>query len=412
MSKLKKLLINPIRFFKDSWVFFSSNISKIQGVQNLFVISHLGQLGQVEALIIKENFKKNSLIILYTNKNLKMPNVILEKVNSKLFIQIELLRLPLAPNVIDLKKIINLNCIYSKLLNKISPKELFILSFEKHYCLLAARASDANININLVEEGTATYKYGSYESAIETLYSNLNKNEKKVALLINKFSLFSPLRPVLKIHTDFKNGYICFPELLSNVFNIRNVSYFFVHENGGVINKYIENIKKSYKISCKDIIFLNQRYPFPKESYANILVDILDNYTKKLNVKAFIKLHPKDSLDIKHILENKIKNIKSSSIYLIDNPDFLVEPLIFLVKPKIILSLTSTSLVYTKFLSKETSAISCYPIIRKRLLKLTQDMLSPNKFFQEADEHFSILTKFDNVQIAYEDKDIINILNR
>ncbi|TNH03475.1 poly-alpha-2,8 sialosyl sialyltransferase, partial [Pasteurellaceae bacterium Phil11] len=52
MSKLKKLLINPIRFFKDSWVFFSSNISKIQGVQNLFVISHLGQLGQVEALII------------------------------------------------------------------------------------------------------------------------------------------------------------------------------------------------------------------------------------------------------------------------------------------------------------------------------------------------------------------------
>ena len=49
---------------------------------NIFYISNLGQLRQIETLIEFENLSNNVLIIGYTNKNLEMPSFVLKQVDK------------------------------------------------------------------------------------------------------------------------------------------------------------------------------------------------------------------------------------------------------------------------------------------------------------------------------------------
>ncbi|WP_326845035.1 polysialyltransferase family glycosyltransferase [Mannheimia haemolytica] len=53
-------------------------------------------------------------------------------------------------------------------------------SFERHYSLLGTLAKNMGFKVNLVEEGTGTYKYSSMQEACKKLDDSMNYQEKKV----------------------------------------------------------------------------------------------------------------------------------------------------------------------------------------------------------------------------------------
>ena len=74
LKKLRKLFVNPIGFFRDSWFFNSKNKAeellsplKIKS-KNIFIISNLGQLKKAESFVQKFSKRSNYLIVLATEK--------------------------------------------------------------------------------------------------------------------------------------------------------------------------------------------------------------------------------------------------------------------------------------------------------------------------------------------------------
>ncbi|WGE89089.1 alpha-2,8-polysialyltransferase family protein [Actinobacillus arthritidis] len=395
MKKIKKFLVNPLRFMTDSWVCKYAHLEDFKKTKNLFVLTHLGQLSQAEALIKQEKLLNCVLIILYTKKNTTMPMMVKKASNPSLFNRIQQLKIPSFPNKVQIKNLTYINNSYRNLLAKIKPHRLFMFSFEKHYCLLAQRASERNIEVNLIEEGTATYKYKNLNEANALVKSSLSIKEKKTAFFINMLPMFRELRPALSVFNGFNKVYAVFPELLKDTFNFKEGKAFFLYKNIE-IGKTALNIKNKYEISTDDILFLNQRYPFPKEVYVQCLVRILSIYTEKYTCKVFIKLHPKDPEELKEILKQEIVNSPmSSKIILIDESGFLVESLIKAVEPKKVLALTSTSLIYSQLLANDINAESIYLLIKEKML---ESIAYEHKNFYEVEEHFAILNKFKNVK--------------
>ncbi|HAM6280221.1 alpha-2,8-polysialyltransferase family protein, partial [Escherichia coli] len=88
LKKLRKLFVNPIGFFRDSWFFNSKNKAeellsplKIKS-KNIFIISNLGQLKKAESFVQKFSKRSNYLIVLATEKNTEMPKIIVEQINN------------------------------------------------------------------------------------------------------------------------------------------------------------------------------------------------------------------------------------------------------------------------------------------------------------------------------------------
>ncbi|EFH6250138.1 TPA: poly-alpha-2,8 sialosyl sialyltransferase, partial [Escherichia coli] len=121
LKKLRKLFVNPIGFFRDSWFFNSKNKAeellsplKIKS-KNIFIISNLGQLKKAESFVQKFSKRSNYLIVLATEKNTEMPKIIVEQINNKLFSSYKVLFIPTFPNVFSLKKVIWFYNVYNYL---------------------------------------------------------------------------------------------------------------------------------------------------------------------------------------------------------------------------------------------------------------------------------------------------------
>lgn len=393
LKKTLKFCSNPIRFFKDSWLFKHKYLEEQYKTENLFVISHLGQLAQVEALIKKEAFLNCVLVILYTRKNIKMPELTRKNANKSLFRRVLLLEIPTYPNKIHIKNLIQMNNSYQRMIDEIKPHRLFVFSFEKHYGMLLAYAAKKNIAVNLIEEGTATYKYDSIEDANEKIKKSFSLKEKVKAKFILTLPLLSELRPSLSIYNRFNTIYSVDSKALEKVFFAKKYQYFFLYENIEA-DFLVKSIQKKYNITSKDIVFLNQRYPFPVKVYADILIDILKSH-KPSDSKVFLKLHPKDTEELKAALKNAInEDHLIPQFVLIEESSFLVENLIHFTKPKQVIALTSTGLVYAPKTSQETESISIYPLLRQKML---EKMPYSDSVFKESDEHFHILQKFSGI---------------
>ncbi|WGE63021.1 alpha-2,8-polysialyltransferase family protein [Actinobacillus equuli subsp. haemolyticus] len=392
MKKIKKLLFNPLRFIADSWFCKYAHLEDFKKTKNLFVLTHLGQLAQAEALIKQEKLLNCVLIILYTKKNTKMPELVRKSSDPKLFNRVQQLKIPSFPNKIHIKNLVYINNSYRELLAKIKPNRLFIFSFEKHYSLLAQRAIDRKIEVNLIEEGTATYKYNSLKEANFLINSSLSAKERKTAFFIRTLPIFKELRPALSLFHNFKKVYAVFPELLKNTFSFKEGKEFFLYSDIEA-NKNILDIIRRYEISSNDIIFLNQRYPFPQTVYAKCLIHELSIYANRYHCKVFLKLHPKDPTELKDVLRNEIDCMSmNSNIILIDEYGFLIESLIKETSPKKVVALTSTSLVYSGLLSKNTNSESIYLLIKEKML---EHINYDHKVFYEVEDHFNILKKFE-----------------
>lgn len=390
-SKIKKAILKPISFIKDSYFFKFHLAEDHRTTDNLFFISQMGQLAQYEELIRQRKLKNNVLIVLYTKKNNKMPRDISNKASTDLFNTIRLLCLPKAPMNINIKNYILMYNSYSYLLKRVKPKYIFISSFEKHYSLLANIAKSLNILVNLVEEGTGTYKYNNMAEANMELRRNLSKKEKIETIKIKLLPHYSELKNSLEIFNKFSNIYVSYPNLASEMFDCKNIYKFSAYQNTKISPEAI-SFCKAKKINKNDILFLAQRYPFPEEEYISSLLETVKKFSKNKK-RVFIKLHPKERDSTKFIYLKLAKKLKN--IFIIHDVSFSSEEVISFIKPNFVLSLTSTGLVYSNLISEKTKNISIYPTFKKSIIKrigFNEDN------FREIEQHYQILRKFSHIE--------------
>lgn len=400
IHKLKKLIFHPKELIENSMWFKKDTIDIDTTANNLFIVSHLGQLSQVESLIEYENLKDNFLVIVYTNSNGEMPKILKNKYNRQLFKGSYLLLLPDTPNDVSRKKLLFMRRNYIQVFESIKPKILYVLSFEGHYNLLVSYAKQNYCKVCLIEEGTATYK----KETLSELSIGLGENLKKITFnsiyfFIRSFLFFKQVKGIksdIKRYKDFDKLYVSFPSLIGDKFNAKEIETFFLH--AGEI-KNIEKIKlliEQYQMTENDFIYVNQRYTIENQEFAKSIIIILEEVVKDFKNKVFIKMHPKDTplLKKEFIKQIQIRNIQKEIVF-IEESDFLIEPTVAVLQPRAVLGLTSTALVYVPLVSPKTNV---YSIASKFLNRISSKSYNKNGV-KTIKEHLDILRDFSHVYI-------------
>lgn len=394
MSKFSKLYRTPVKYFLDARLFRSNDLKEAQKATNLFVIAHYGQLHQVENLIKFEGLTDNLLCILYTDANLRMPELIQESYNKSLFASVVINRLPIRPNSLDIENIIYIQRSYKKLLSKVSPTNLYLLSFEAHYSLLASYANAKSIKCHLIEEGTGSYKFDDKGNNLSPVILPVNGIKNKVK---RRALSLSPYRYFLQVFKNFDHVYCAFPEVMACGFPSSNYTKYFLHAEGSKdVPLDVLNTIKHYSFDKDSTIFVSQRYGVNQQDYISSIINSLISFNKTFNSPIYIKLHPKETLANKKLYEKLLarKSVNSSRICVIQDNEFLVEDVISIVKPFCIIGISSTSLVYTSLVSSTTKCISIAPYVISELERLGN---SSNQSLQIIKSHYDIVQKFPDI---------------
>lgn len=414
---------------------FGDYLKKPKQTEHLFVITHLGQLKQMEALIVKKNLTNNGLIVLYTTANFVVPQTVHDKVAKSLFDFVVFVEIPFKINQINYFKLKTVYETYVSLLNANKPKTLYLNSFEGHYAILIDIAKKRGIRNALVEEGTATYKLLSqptininHEDSINFEFlktrfmltigqtelfkravkqkkytkdfllqskyfcQNLILDEKvqgKLIEVLGKGSIKSYKKPFLQ----FDEVYASFPSLIEQSFLAKDVQLFNIYESiDSETLALAKEIVSDYDITDKDALYLSQRYTIDPIQYVNTVTPILLKVTRDSR-KVFIKLHPKESNKV-HQAFKKITDAFPNKLILIEDNRFLVEPVMKVSNIQKVIGLTSTALVYAPLVSHHTQSISVAQALIDNLPKTEQNAIGSATI----KEHLEILKIFDNIQ--------------
>lgn len=414
---------------------FSDYLKSPKQTDNLFVITHLGQLKQMEALITKKNLSNNGLVVLYTVANFAVPQMVHDKATASLFDFVIFVEIPFKVNQVNYFKLKKVYETYLNLLNASKPSHLYLNSFEGHYAILIDIAKQRDIKNILVEEGTATYKLLSqpitdtdndnsidyqflktkfmgtigqtelfkravkqkkyakdFISKSKQFYQDLILDEKvqsRLIELLGKDAIKSYKEPFLQ----FDEVYASFPNLIEQSFLAKDIQAFNVYESMDDDTLALaKEVVSAYDITNKDALYLSQRYTIDPTQYINTLIPILLTVCRDSR-KIFIKLHPKESNKV-HQAFKKITNAFPDKLILIEDNRFLVEPVIKVSNIQKVIGLTSTALVYAPLVSKNTQAISVAQALIDNLPKTEQNAIGSSTI----QEHLEILKVFNNIQ--------------
>jgi len=419
---------------RPSSLTFQSFIDKKYKCKNLFVVTHLGQLKQMEALIISKGIEDNCLVVLYTFKNLVVPQTVQDQY-SNLFKQVVFLEIPFGVNKVNFKKLRNTSKSYKELLNAAQLDKLYLCSWEAHYAILATIAKQNSVELILVEEGTATYKPNlgkSFEDSksknltykdirntfigtvgqtqifkklvkIQKYNKDLYKQSKRFLSVVSKEEAFqrylvnlvgdTSLKASLEPFKSFDKAYASSPELIKEGFGVQDVEYFLIHDV--VSDESLEQaqyIIDKYGITKNDVLYVSQRYNLDPEQYANyvsaILYRMLDD-----KQKVFIKLHPKENKKIYDAFKY-IEYASKGRFVVIEDNQFLIESVIRLSQIDRLVGITSTTLVYGIKVSPNTRAIS----IASELIDLLSSNKRNHKAFADIELHLAELKLFKNIE--------------
>ena len=144
--------------YREKSVKFENFKNTIEQTDNIYILSHLGQLKQMEALIQAKDLNNNCLVVLYTIKNLIVPNSVNNNYSESCFNCVIFFEIPSSANKLEYKQLNFIKKNYRNLLKAIGAKSLYCNSFEGHYSILMSLAKSVKMDTILVEEGTATYK--------------------------------------------------------------------------------------------------------------------------------------------------------------------------------------------------------------------------------------------------------------
>jgi poly-alpha-2,8 sialosyl sialyltransferase len=363
---------------------------------NLFVVSNIGQLYQAQALIRKNGLKQNVIAILYTNLNTTILDYLLGSVDQDLFINQETVLLPNHPNKFSRRKLKKIRDGYEELVGKYDFSSIYICSFESHYNFIKDIATENGMKLMLFEEGTATYKFLIEENDEDPTIKgrlkralSLSKNDFKRAFMKKQLviqpikialrtlkriaasfftkaermqikSTFYPseLRSVFKTIEEFDELYVAFPEKAKLIFKAKKynelISDFSLNEETTeLIN---ESIALKH-LNSNAVVFVNQRYKVPDHLHVNIILSFLSQHYK--DEKIFIKFHPKDSREMKEAFAQLIEE-KQLNAEIIDlDIEVPFEAILKVKRPKLVIGISSTSLIYTKKIIPSTETLSC-----------------------------------------------------
>ncbi|WP_284891950.1 alpha-2,8-polysialyltransferase family protein [Cobetia amphilecti] len=394
MSKLTKLFKSPVSYFCDSRIFRHNKLSGAKEALNLFVVANYGQLHQAEKLIKYEALENNLLCVVYTDSNLRMPKLIKESYNKDLFSSVVINRLPVRPNSLDIENIVYISRCYKKLLTLVRPENLYLLSFEAHYALLAHYAKIKGIKCNLIEEGTGSYKFDSNGNNLSPVIPPPRKIKDKI---IKWLLSMSPYYSFIKEFKAFDHVYCAFPEVMACGFPTSNYTKYFLHAEGSKsVSLDILKIIRQYSFNKESTIFVSQRYGVNQKDYISSIIDSLISFNNTYKSPVYIKLHPKETVANRKMYEKILinRNVNSSCISVIQDNEFLVEDVISVVKPFCIIGLSSTSLVYTGLVSPSTKCISIAPYVINELERLQN---SSEQSLRTVISHYSIIQKFPHI---------------
>lgn len=419
---------------KSSACLFEDYIDSGRSFNNLFVLTHLGQLKQMEALINSKIIVNNCLVVLYTYKNLIVPKTVHDQY-SKVFDQVIFLEIPFGVNKVDFPKLRKLEKIYQRLIIATNPKNLYLNSFEGHYAILTSISKNKNISNILVEEGTATYKlnlkvmaedkaenkldYNFFRSKfmatvgqtqvfkkivkIQKNNKDFYKQSKKFLSEVTKHERFQKqliemsgnqhLKASLVPFKDFDKAYASFPNLIKEGFGVKDVDYFLIHEI--VDEQSIEDAQKiidHYGITDNDILYVSQRYHLDPEQYARAVTAILTRSIKD-DQRVFIKLHPKEDKKTYDSFKY-LEFVSDKRFVVIEENQFLIESVIRVSKISQLIGLTSTTLVYGPLVSPTTKSIS----IAQELIRILPDTPQNIKSMEVIKNHLDIIKIFGNIE--------------
>lgn len=400
MSRLPKWLRRPAQFYRDTLWFRSDDIDAVYGVDNLFVVANLGQLAQVQALIRFERLENNYLLILYTDANTRMSALVRDNVDEQLFGGVSLLWLPRSPNTISVKKLVYMARAYKKRLAALAPERVFLLSFDRHYAVLASLATRLGCRLALVEEGTGTYALRRVgKNIVSTRSVRLHRAERLATLCIRYMPGLRHLESALKPFVGFDDVYVAFPNLARQVFSSQNIHRFFLHAGGMTGDARTRQLVHRYQITSNDVIYVNQRYAIDPDEHAGAIVCIAQRIAKGLSCRVFIKMHPKDSARLQEAFCAHIARSRQiGRIVCIREHDFLIEPAIAVARPRGVVGIASTSLVYAPLVSKTTRVYSIAPAFLGMVCHSGKK--NDNKAGAAAiSAHLEILKRFEHVMI-------------
>lgn len=380
-----------------------------QYIGNVFVVSRLGQLRNVQNFIKQFKAEKNILIIQYSEIDGPILKNMIEICDKELYNEIIYLKLPGHPLHVRRKKNIKMYNSIEKTLNYIIDKKykfnnLFLCNADKWYSYYEKVKNEDGYSytINLLEEGLTTYivsedplyqtdpiipiNIKDIKKSLKEIINELKNLLHVLKVLIVKLIVFvlnlisiifrTNLAKIIKdfildltIEDKYKFSYIkhfdeafvCFPDkLIQNNFTIDNVKKldFKFHEISK--NKYVDALNRDY------VLFVNQKYINYRQHF-----DIIFEILTKMNLKnVYIKLHPKEDKNL--VIENineclkKFPNLNVKVIHNLDSTP--IEDIIYTCKFKKIIGITSSALLYCNEFIKNIKIISIAKEYRRMCL--------------------------------------------
>lgn len=393
------------------------------------MVSNVGQLFQAQSLIEQYDIRPNLLAVIWTAKNKVVLRNIINNANSSAFDKIELVQLPINPNSYNKKRLLKIYSIYEELFQKFNIESVFICNYNSHYNFINQIARKKNIAVNLFEEGAGTYKNKlllenrvsdpfkqRLKLALKSSVSELRKTLAKsiyyklfqfiVDVITNHFEIvksivksfiriglsffsdkqreriiqyMSPpeIRSFHNIITTFDNAYLAFPDKGKEIFKATN---YYEITSDYTLNEEAQEILQSNEllsqIDRESVIFIDQCYNVNLDEHAKTIVNFLGEYFP--DQKVFIKFHPRNKGKVRSYY-SKYLDQYNNIILLNLELEVPVEAILMEKKPKLIVSVASSALLYTKKITKETNVLCCADIY----LKMMQGSISNPKVIDE-----------------------------
>lgn len=419
---------------KNEFEFNGESLEITNDVDNLFVISNLGQLNHIKALISYYDFHNCGVIVLFTLANLEVPKDIQNSLSDSVFRHSFFLEIPRSPNRINLAMTKRLYEKYSFYLSKFRASRLFILSFQYHYALLGQIADDMGTEINLVEEGLGTYRLVNPEErklekdfTFEVVKRSAKKTLTKTQIFKFIYSKYKPfkelalqtksfvkdvyespelqaqfikvnknkkLQAILSPYTTFNSTYTSFPYIAENIFEAQDNKFYpvFARPEEEDVENALEVIK-AYDISNKDYIYVSQKFSIDSDEYVHIVEKVFNKILENNEGKIFIKTHPKRESQATLSAFEELEQIYKGKVYLIRESSFLIEEVVRQSNVRGVIGITSSALVYAAIVSSECKSYSLAKILLNKLEGKPKNIRGINMI----SSHLRMIENFENV---------------
>lgn len=378
----------------------------------LVITSQIGQLKHAENLLKKIGISVADLAILYTEKNINMPKLIMGAADRTIFRNVHLTQIHAESTRVRKEVILSNQKVYSNLLDQTTPSSLFVCSYEHHYALLCGEARKRGVELNLFEEGAGSFKgivpgYVSLPTpplttSLKQMHGRLSKNNEFIRYVVNP--IFAGLRglyhaflgllaipklvsqlaaeirtlPQMKspqdIPSEFMNGWKRFdnvyssnPQIMSQIFEAGSFIEVPLRFDDQATIEATQELISRYQIDGRTVIFTSQRYHVEQRDLMRSILDSLSELAAVTGYRILIKLHPKEDIKVAKAYDVEIAKRSNSNIEVMTGASVPAEYLALYSDAPAVVGLASSTLLYAPKVKPGLRSISIGRLVLKKL---------------------------------------------